>query len=245
MIKAVTFDYWNTLFADDDDEAGRTAERFAYLARVLEGLGEPRPDAEVRAALAAADKRFHRIWREEHFTLGAAEILQVAFDSLGVDAPAAVLAGAATYFQDLALRLPPKMVAGVPEALAQMAGTYKLAIISDTGYTPARVLRELLARHDLLRHFTVTYFSDEGGVSKPNARAFVHVLAELDAAPGEAVHVGDAQCTDIAGAQAVGMQAVLFTGLNDKDAPTSTANAVISAFDKLPDVVSNLAAGSR
>ena len=69
----------------------------------------------------------------------------------------------------------------------------------------------------MLGHFEYTYFSNEHGISKPDARAFLHALEEIDTRPSEAAHVGDIQRTDIAGAQAAGMSAVHFVGANNKD----------------------------
>ena len=56
--------------------------------------------------------------------------------------------------------------------------------------------------------------------ASPHVQAFRHTLGELGVSPPcEAAHVGDIQRTDIAGAQAAGMSAVLFIGANNHDAP--------------------------
>ena len=102
------------------------------------------------------------------------------------------------------------------------------------------MLRKVLERHDLLRCFTYLYFSNEGGMSKPDPRVFRFVLDQLGVRAGEAAHVGDLQRTDIAGAQGAGMSAVHFIGANATDAPSSTADAVTTRFDELPRALGNL-----
>jgi putative hydrolase of the HAD superfamily len=102
------------------------------------------------------------------------------------------------------------------------------------------VLRQLLDRHDMLGHFEYTYFSNEHDASKPDTRAFLHTLEELDVRPTEAAHVGDIQRTDIAGAQAAGMSAVHFVGANNKDVDSSTADVMVSHFEELPRALGDL-----
>src|SRR5690606_15877365 len=61
----------------------------------------------------------------------------------------------------------------------------------------------------------IEYFPDcrisaaDAGYLKPHPAIFEHALALVDASPDEAVFVGDNPIADIAGAQGVGMRAVL------------------------------------
>ena len=126
--------------------------------------------------------------------------------------PGEALARLATFFEELVLEVQPELLPGVGQGLSQLAADYKLALIVDTGFAPGRVLRELLRRHDLLDLFAFAYFSDEGAWSKPDRRVFAGVLEELAVDPAEAVHVGDSERTDIAGAKAAGMLAVQVLG---------------------------------
>ena len=50
----------------------------------------------------------------------------------------------------------------------------------------------------------------EPGVAKPDPIAFERALAQVGAEPGDAVHIGDIERTDVQGARAVGMRAVLY-----------------------------------
>jgi FMN phosphatase YigB (HAD superfamily) len=218
--------------------AGRVSRQ--QLVEELGALGEPRSEAAIRDALLAAYSWFDGVWCDEHCTPSALQTLEFAFATLGVTPPGEVLARTVEFFERLALDLAPEVVPGVSVVLPQLASRYKLAIICDTGYAPATVLRELLLRNDLLDLFSATYFSNERGRSKPDARVFHCVCDELSTRPDEALHVGDSQRTDIAGAQAAGMLAVHFLGANDRDAAVSTGDALIRRFEELPIVLDTL-----
>jgi HAD superfamily hydrolase (TIGR01549 family) len=239
MLKAVTLDFWDTLVVSDGgpEHDRRQIER---LFEELGALGEPRSEAAIRDALLGAYDWFDGVWRTEHRTPGALQTLQFAFATLRVSPPAPVVARVVEFFEQLALDLAPAVVPGVSAVLPRLATRYKLAIICDTGYAPGAVLRELLLRNELLHLFSTTYFSNERGTSKPDARAFHRVCDELSTRPDEAVHVGDSQRTDIAGAQAAGIQAVHFLGASDRDAAVSTADALIRGFEELPIVLDTL-----
>jgi HAD superfamily hydrolase (TIGR01549 family) len=240
MLRAVTLDFWDTLFGWNLDPAygQRQVER---LADELSQLGEARAELEIRVALQRAYEWFDRIWIGEHRTPGAAETLGVVLATLAVSEPGETLARLATFFEELVLEVQPELLSGVSKALPQLAAHYRLALIVDTGFAPGKVLRELLSRHGLLDLFACAYFSDEGAWSKPDRRVFAGVLEELGVDAAEAVHVGDSARTDVAGAKAAGMLAVQVLGSASARAAPS-ADAVIGRFDELPAVVADLAA---
>ena len=240
MLKAVTLDFWDTLFVSDGGPE-HDRRQIQLLLEELEVLGEPRSKAAIRQALLAAYVWFDEVWCNDHRTPSALQTLKFAFATLGVNPPIEVVARTVEFFEHLALDLAPEPVLGVSSALPQLTSQYKLAIICDTGYAPGVVLRELLLRNGLLDLFSTTYFSNERGVSKPDARVFHCVLGELSVQPSEAVHVGDSQRTAIAGAQAAGMLAVHFLGANDRDADASTGDVLIRRFEELPVVLNSLA----
>ena len=139
--------------------------------------------------------------------------------------------------EEVILESPPRTVEGVPETLPLLAEHYALAVVCDAAMTPGRVLRRVLELHGLGQWFAAFFFSDEHGWSKPDPRAFLTPLAALGVAPHEAVHVGDIQRTDIAGAQAAGLRAIHFVGVNSSDLLASSAKTVVSRFSELPAVI--------
>jgi putative hydrolase of the HAD superfamily len=120
---------------------------------------------------------------------------------------------------------------GVEQCLATLSGAgVRLGIICDIGLTPSLVVRELLERHDLLRHFDDTAFSDEVGYYKPAREIFEHALAGLGGvAPHDAAHVGDRQRTDIGGGQSMGMTAIRYNAIYDEDDPDAPQADFVTA----------------
>ena len=112
----------------------------------------------------------------------------------------------------------------------------RIGIVCDVGMTPAPALREHLDRHDLLGRFTHWSFSDEVGVYKPDPAIFRHALDGLGGvAPERAAHVGDLRRTDVAGARAMGMTAVRYTGVFDDDsADMPEGDHVVADHARLP-----------
>ena len=239
MITAVTFDLWDTLVTDRH-LVDRVALRKARLLEGLAPLGVYPGDEELERAFAESWRNFDRVWVGEHRTPGTAESLDVVLRELEVDAPAPVRATLARAMEDLVLEIPPEPVDGAAEVVAELARSHRLGLISDTGLSPGRALRPVLERLGLLEHLSYLYFSDEGGMSKPDPRVFTLVLERLGARAQEAAHVGDILRTDVIGAKRAGMRAVHFVGVNPSDGDESTADAVIDSLSDLPAALAAL-----
>ena len=91
----------------------------------------------------------------------------------------------------------------------------------------------------MLELFDHWSFSDEVGAYKPDPAIFEHALAGLGGvAPSSAAHVGDLRRTDVAGARAMGMTAVRYTGAFDDDSqPDPEGHHVVGAHAELPGVL--------
>ncbi len=236
MLRAVTFDFWSTLFVDS---RGRERERLrgAVLDDALRSEGHAFSEARLADGLSAAWDHFDAVWLNERRTPPCAELVDAILASLGVRLTEATLEPLVRRFERLVLEVEPEPMPGAVYTLPTLAARYRMAVICDTGYSPGSVLRQLLEEHDMLAHFEYTFFSNEHGVSKPDPRAFLHTLGELDVPPSESAHVGDIQRTDIAGAQQAGMAAVHFVGANNKDVDHSTADVIVSHFEELPQAL--------
>ena len=239
MLRAVTFDFWNTLVADAHGRE-REARRAQLVGDELAALGEQIPRLVVDEALRTAFDYFDRVWVAEHRTPVCAELVGAMLAALGVRPPEDVTARLVRAFEDLVLEFPPEPMPGAAETLPRLRERYHLAVICDTGWSPGRVLRQVLARFGMLDSFEYLFFSDEHGMSKPDVRVFRHTLEQLGVRAGEAAHVGDIQRTDVAGAQAAGMAAAHFVAVNDHDLPHTTADLVARRFDELPALLGGL-----
>lgn len=93
---------------------------------------------------------------------------------------------------------------GAAEALAALAGRYKLAL---AGNQRAKV-KELLQREGILRYFSFGLVSEEMGVTKPDPLFFRMILDSLAVEPEEAAMVGDRLDLDIFPARLLGLKAV-------------------------------------
>jgi putative hydrolase of the HAD superfamily len=239
MLRAVTFDFWSTLFVDT---RGREREelRATVLADTLRAAGLQTSDQALDESLRASWDHFDRVWAREHRTPLCGELVDAILGSLGAQLPSELFDPLVDRFERLILDVPPEPMPGAVYTMPLLAKRYRLAIICDTGYSPGAVLRQVLDRHDLLGYFEYAYFSNEHGMSKPDPRVFLHVLEELGVRPTEAAHVGDIQRTDVAGAQAAGMAAIHFVGANNADVPYSTGDAIVSHFEELPQALGSL-----
>ena len=80
-----------------------------------------------------------------------------------------------------------------------------------------RVQLRKLVRLGLDDRIDLLVTSEEVGREKPSALPFTTALAELDCRPSEALAVGDNPATDIAGANAVGIDSALFAADGETD----------------------------
>ncbi len=136
--------------------------------------------------------------------------------------------------------IPPTFVPGARETLAELSRHYALGIVSDTIHTSGRGLRELMKRQGILQYFRVFVFSDEVGASKPAPVVFEKAAVEFGVPLAQIVHVGDRESNDVAGPLAIGMKAILFTGVLDRDSENTKATAICREFSTLPNVIQQI-----
>ena len=237
-LQAVTFDFWGTLYQARFDGTSREP-RTEILQRYLARQGYEIPRERLRAALDESFQRANDIWLSEQRTADTPERVGWILKALGVTLSRDTLTALTKELEEVSLTERITLVPGVAETLHELANSYTLGLISDTGMTPGRVLRRLMARDGILDLFKHCTFSDETGRAKPHPRQFLDTLSQLGVSPEEAVHVGDLTATDIVGARSVGMRAVLFTGVTQGQDP-SQADAVIASFEELPAVLHRL-----
>ncbi|MFN8455982.1 MAG: HAD family hydrolase [Anaerolineae bacterium] len=235
-IKAITFDFWATLYRPKTVDY---TQRLLRMKEIIErGTGHRYDMEEFQLAVKLARDTWSRTWREEQRTMSAAEWLGVMQRGLGASLPVACLAELETMMENSVLEDLPTLTTEAAAVLAALSPRYRLGLISDTGITPGRVLRQILEQDQLSDYFIHLTFSDEVGRSKPHPSAFLTTLTALNATPVEAVHIGDLLRTDIAGAQAVGMRAVQYIGIShdlgeELNGATVTPDAVIRSHEEL------------
>lgn len=229
----VSIDFWNTLVvaATGGDERHRV--RIEALREVAGRYRGELADHEFQAAKQEASKRFDQVWLGEQRTPTTLELVQNVVNYLNLPVSQDETAYLVQAFEESLWDGPPRLVDEVEAILPELASRYRLALISDTMYSPGRVLRQYLDNHGLLDYFDAFVFSDEVGYSKPNPQAFHSVLRSTECVAERSFHVGDLQPTDIKGAQSVGMKAILYTGVTAGQDKETTADYVLGSWDEI------------
>ena len=229
-IKAVTYDCWATLLTDKDWERSLQL-RVEALCRAIDAS----PD-EARALLQEAWKRHDEAWKQIE-TFGPGRMAAYCLEARGIfdEEPVRELT---REFEEATLSVGAVAVDGADDTLAALARSgIRLGLVCDTGFSPGRLVRQLLDDVGLLGYLDVLCFSDEVGVPKPGNDIFAKALAELGVRPPEAVHVGDLKRTDIAGARDIGMHGIRFRGVHDDASDAPDAECVIDRHEQLLKVL--------
>lgn len=238
MVKAVTFDFWNTIATVPPgamDEARRRG-----IAAACES-SEVEVEAELLVeSLEEVGVHWERSWAAGKH-LHPREAAEALVRSLGVEGAAREMVAEAFLGagREVNLEFAPEIRTCL-EVLG--ARGIRLGIVCDVGFSGGEMLRELLDAEGLLRHFSGWGFSDEVGHYKPSPRIFEAALDSLGAEPADSLHVGDLRRTDVAGAAALGMRTVRYRGMNNGgDAEDGVeADVVLDSHLELLDVIERL-----
>jgi len=251
LIKAITFDFWDTLVKDDSDEPKRAALGLGSKAETRLQLlaGEVRqyhPQIgleQIRAAFEHANERFRHHWKIEHFTPTVATRLQEAYVFLKIDLTPG-FDEVVREIEEMEVKIPPDFAPGIHATLATLAQDYRPGLISDAIHTPGRGLRQILENEGLWPYFRHAVFSDEAGASKPAPLVFEQAAAGLGVSLDQIVHVGDRESNDIAGPLAAGMAAILYTGVIDRGSENTQATAICRDYAELPALIKHISGSS-
>lgn len=244
-LRAVTFDCWGTLLFERDSGHAHGLRVDAVVRVALRG-GLRLDAGAARAALDAAWRRHFEAWHA-HLATGAPEMAGWVLESLALDAAAQrelrpELEGA---LAEASLASGIAALEGARETLEWLAAAgLRRALVCDTGFSPGRVVRQLLGHAGLLDLLEVQAFSDEVGVPKPDARIFEHALGALGTAPAAALHVGDLRRTDVAGARGLGMRTVRIRDHFDDPSEHAEADHVADTHAHLRELLAALARGA-
>lgn len=235
MIRAVTFDLWNTLILEGP--GGLLGPRAEQWDRILRSAGFSLPRDLLEAAHADALAAYVAAWeRGEQFK--SIEATSVALAALGITVNATQSKRLARSFHDAGLHSDIDLAPGALDVLdaIRAAGT-QTAIICDIGLTPSSALRPLLRRAGILDRIVVEAWSDQIGAYKPDPAIFTWVLQRLDVPASSALHVGDRLRTDVAGARDAGMRTVRYAGVFDDPAALPEADYVVFDLSAVMQVI--------
>jgi putative hydrolase of the HAD superfamily len=214
MIRAVTFDFWETLVHDSPENMReqrvlRIRAIHQVLGRAGRVLGLPDVGDAYDRSEGLLAERFWSRDRDPAIADQVRLVLETVSPGAGEGMSAALFEEAVAGYIEPVLQLPPELEPRAEDAVRELASRgVALGIVSNTGRTPGLILRRVLERHGLLRHFKAISYSDEVGYRKPDAEIFRRTLAELGIDASDAAHVGDNPIADVKGAQGAGMRGV-------------------------------------
>ena len=243
MLRALTFDYWDTLY-----EGGALPERVALrrtaVGALLGAYGRALPDEQLRALYEESGREAERWWSEEHRGYRTDERLRWILERAAVTPrdECQHVAAAADAVDNALLMLPPAMFAGAWQMLRILSRHFTLAVISDTGFASGRAQDRLLEKDAAREFFAATIYSMDIGHAKPRPEIFAAAVGTLGVEPHEILHIGDNERTDVRGALAAGFRAVRLDVA--RSGGPSEAEFVARSFEELTEYLKGQARGS-
>ena len=236
-IRAVTFDFWDTLVRSD--VPAFRASRRAALVDVLASDGREVDDEVIAQGFDRAWRAFDVAWgRNEQFT--AVDAARVVVGHLGLAVGTDLGHRLVEAYVGAGVEVEVPLTPNVARVLAGLKDSgIAVGIVCDVGLTPSPTLRAILHRHGVLELFDHWSFSDEVGRYKPHREIFEHALGGLGGvAPAQSAHIGDLRRTDVAGARAMGMRSLRYRGVTDDDpANGPEADHIVDDHGDLLDIL--------
>ncbi len=237
MIKAITFDCWDTLIVDDESTNKKIKE---YFCLILKDHGLPANQDEMDKLFSQEAKLFQNHIIDHKKTQNSRARAETILRLAGVQIPASKINIISGHSDQVALEFRPPVIPGIKQALDVLSEVYKLGVICNTGWHSARTVKQLLKDYNFLKYFSHLTFSDEMGVAKPHKQIFEYTMEKLGFGTEEAVHIGDSEYSDIVGAKQANMRAILFTGVNDKYKDNNSADLTINTYDNLVEIIEKM-----
>ncbi|MGB7338895.1 MAG: HAD family hydrolase [Phototrophicaceae bacterium] len=245
-IKGVLFDLDNTLI-DWRKSGGWDASEQHHLGLIHQFLAEKqRPlNGTVEKLAKAFRNRASHAWDQARTTLRTPHIVSVmeaVLRDFGFVADHHITMQDVMVAYDWGKENGVVTFPDVPDALQKLVDDGIHIAIVTNAWQPMWMRDPELIHHDLIQ-----FFPDENrrisaadvGYLKPHPQIFHHALEQIGTTPENTLFVGDNSTADIAGAQGVGMRAVL--RVNDPIPPAIsrlvTPDAIISDFNQLLNLV--------
>jgi len=238
-LEAITIDFWGTIALDHTLQQ-RRERRAEYMLEWINSLGRPATRDELLAVLKQYHDLWHEDWLKRRVTHGALHIVRYIAEKFGLDAGEDQIVEFARKLDDTLKEIPPKIMEGAGEVLAELAGRgIKLGIISDTAISGPKSLDWLLEQWDLLSYFPVRVYSENTGAAKPDPKAYLAAVQQFGVPQQRLLHIGDLESTDILGAKSIGIAAIRFDGSkSEAECKTcSMADRVVRSWSELADLL--------
>jgi putative hydrolase of the HAD superfamily len=237
MLKAVSFDLWETLITDRPEQLRRQERlRLTRIESILSARGQVVVADRIERAYRSAWQRCQDLYWSADTDIPCRRQIEHFLEDLGLDPGTFdedALAELEQAYANAAVEVLPEPVDGAHETLAELkARGFGVGLISNTGRTPGYALRRILGELGLAPSIDVMVFSNEHGRCKPQTSIFEELRRGLGFAYSEMAFVGDNLYVDVHGAQRCGMRGIHF------DPPvrgSAIAPTVEHGLDIVPD----------
>ncbi len=244
MLRAVAFDLWETLLTDTPDLSRQQERlRISRMEETLTAGGHGALADRIERAYRSLWHRCHELYWSDDRDVPCRRQIEHFLEELELD-PAALdeqtLADLEHAYAGAAVEIPPAIVPGAPETLAELkARGFGVGLISNTGRTPGYALRQILSNLGLAASIDAMVFSNEHGHCKPQTSIFEELRRSLsvryeEIRYDEMMFVGDNLYADVHGAQRCGMKGVHF---QPPVRGTAVAPAIEHGLAIVPDAV--------
>lgn len=243
IIGGVTVDFWATIARDSTREERRKRRR-DILLEWLEAKDVTPGEEALYEVLTGFAEWWSEQWQHRQITPGAVDMARHVARHYEVEAGDEELAELALKLDRTGVEVPPERIEGAKEALTALAERFPIALISDTGVSMGDTLDMVLDSWGMLDLFKGRVYSEQIGSAKPNRRMFMAAMDILEVPQQRIVHIGDLDATDVLGAKSIGMAAIRFDGVKEREEckKCSMADAVVDSWD---DIVRLLSPGDR
>ncbi|MBT95380.1 MAG: hypothetical protein CL431_05375 [Acidimicrobiaceae bacterium] len=224
--QAVTYDFWNTLIAETTNSLDR---RRALWTEILFENNIEVSQQELDDAFTEGWNHFETNWRN-NVQSSLDGVVGAAITKLPIPISSDIKYQLSDAYLEASESTPRDLLPEVKQTLEQLkAMDIRLAVICDVGTIPSSRLRSWLEDLNVLEFFDYFGFSDDIGVYKPDPKIFNETLTGLQVSDSsQCIHVGDLKRTDVAGARAINMTTVRYTGGRDDPEDGEEADYVIS-----------------
>ena len=189
------------------------ANSFATFNQILSDHNFPFETATFMEAYSPINHAFWKLYRENKITTEELRFvrLQKTFEAIKLPQNAAMINTLSNaYINQLSTHT--HIFEGTIELLEYLKPNYRLHIITN-GFE--NVQQKKMANAGLAPYFDVVLTAEKAGVKKPHAVIFEQALSMAQTSASKSLMIGDSYEADIAGAIALGMQAIQFNSHNE------------------------------
>lgn len=210
--KHISFDLWLTLIKSNPQFKAERNRLFKDFFRI------EKPLEEVNNAIRKYDILTNYINERVGKNFDTLEIYLLILDALGENLDKYEIEEFTAFYnlsEELFMQHKPILLdEKLPQMLELLQSEGKsMNILSNTAFIKGKSLKKILEYYEIEQFFSFQIYSDEAGVSKPNALIYQIAYDEIvklnDLAKSEIIHVGDNRNSDYDGAKNFGFHAHL------------------------------------